>query len=520
MSKNKEYAEKYAAYAMEQMRRYGIPASVTLAQGILESSNGQSQLARMENNHFGIKATGAWLADGGKYGLYTDDKPNEKFCSYDNVGESYEHHSKFLKENKRYSECFKLSPDDYKGWTKGLEKAGYATGRSYATNLQKIIEVNGLDKYDRMVMEEMRSQGKEFGVNNTMEETKTKDDVKYSFPVNRKEFMLVTSPFGMRQDPMDTTQQQMHKGIDIQTKHEAVLATEDNGKVIAVNQNANTSGGKSVTVEYQREDNSKIQVSYLHLEAVDVKVGDTVEAGQKLGMSGNTGTRTTGEHLHFGVKMIAADETARNMDPAAYLSDIAINGNIKLQALHNGDDLLAKYQVAKKTESKAIDMSLSPDAWMKKLLSSEDSGIGLGADPIVELVTTMFTSLMALAMQIDGQQESREKQMQQATEACLKRQVDLSSLVPSMKHCVLNVQDNGKLSLDMDDGKERFTHELSPAETNRLQRTLGDSTLSETEKKQRVTSLVNNIMLSRQVSRNFEQGVNAGLSQNENIQIK
>ena len=181
---------------------------------------------------------------------------------------------------------------------------------------------------------------------------------------------------------------------------------------------------------------------------------------------------------------------------------------------------MAKYKEAEKTEGQAIDMSLTPDAWMKKLLSSEDSGIGLGTDPIVELVTTMFTSLMALAMQIDGQQESREKQMQQATEACLKKQVDLSSLVPSMKQCVLNVQDNGKLSLDMDDGKERFTHELSPAETNRLQRTLGDSTLSETEKKQRVTSLVNNIMLSHQVSRNFEQGVNAGLTQSENMQIK
>ena len=318
----------------------------------------------------------------------------------------------------------------------------------------------------------------------------------------------------------DATKQQMHKGVDIQTNHEAILATEDNGKIIAVNQNANTPGGKSVTVEYQREDNSKIQVSYLHLDSVDVKVGDTVEAGQKLGMTGNTGTRTTGEYLHFGVKMVAADGTARDMDPAAYLSDIAINGNIKLQALHNGNNLMAKYQVAEKTENQAIDLSLTPDVWMKKLLSSEDSGIGLGADPIVELVTTMFTSLMALAMQIDGQQESREKQMQQATEACLKRQVDLSSLVPSMKQCVLNVQDNGKLSLDMDDGKERFTHELSPAETNRLQRTLVDSTLSETEKKQRVTSLVNNIMLSQQVSRNFEQGVNAGLSQNENMQIK
>lgn len=80
MSKNIEYAEKYAVYAMEQMRKYGIPASVTLAQGILESSNGQSRLALNENNHFGIKATPGWIAQGGKYGIYTDDKPNEKFC--------------------------------------------------------------------------------------------------------------------------------------------------------------------------------------------------------------------------------------------------------------------------------------------------------------------------------------------------------------------------------------------------------------------------------------------------------
>ena len=86
--KNKEYADKYAEDAMEQMRRYGIPASVTLAQGILESSNGQSELARKENNHFGIKATQSWIAEGGRYSLYSDDKPNEKFCSYDNVGDT------------------------------------------------------------------------------------------------------------------------------------------------------------------------------------------------------------------------------------------------------------------------------------------------------------------------------------------------------------------------------------------------------------------------------------------------
>lgn len=129
MSKNQEYAEKYAEYAMEQMRRYGIPASVTLAQGILESSNGQSQLARNENNHFGIKATPSWIDEGGRYALYSDDRPNEKFCSYDSVGDSYEHHSRFLKENSRYAACFNLSPDDYKGWTEGIARAGLCYGK-------------------------------------------------------------------------------------------------------------------------------------------------------------------------------------------------------------------------------------------------------------------------------------------------------------------------------------------------------------------------------------------------------
>lgn len=140
MSKNQDYADQYAGCAMEQMRRYGIPASVTLAQGILESANGQSTLARNENNHFGIKATTDWIAQGGAYGIYTDDKPDEKFCRYDSVQDSYEHHSMFLKENNRYAACFALAADDYKGWSQELEKAGYATGREYAVRLQGIIE--------------------------------------------------------------------------------------------------------------------------------------------------------------------------------------------------------------------------------------------------------------------------------------------------------------------------------------------------------------------------------------------
>lgn len=150
--KNSEYIEKYAAFAQEQMLKYGIPASVTLAQGILESASGGSELSRKGNNHFGIKATTGWLNAGGSYLVYTDDRPNEKFCRYASVGDSYEHHSLFLKNNSRYAKCFKLAADDYKGWTTELQRAGYATSKTYAASLQNIIERNGLQKYDQQVL--------------------------------------------------------------------------------------------------------------------------------------------------------------------------------------------------------------------------------------------------------------------------------------------------------------------------------------------------------------------------------
>lgn len=154
MSKASEYVDQYKEAAMEQMRRYGIPASITLAQGILESGSGQSELSRKGNNHFGIKATSSWLENGGSYLVYADDKPNEKFCQYASVADSYEHHSLFLKSNKRYSELFKLPPDDYVGWTKGLQAAGYATDSRYAASLQAVIRSHGLDKYDKMVIQQ------------------------------------------------------------------------------------------------------------------------------------------------------------------------------------------------------------------------------------------------------------------------------------------------------------------------------------------------------------------------------
>lgn len=516
MSKNQEYAEQYAEYAMEQMRRYGIPASVTLAQGILESSNGQSRLAQRENNHFGIKATPAWIAGGGRYGVYTDDKPNEKFCSYDSVGDSYEHHSRFLKENSRYDRCFTLSPDDYKGWTKGIEQAGYATGGKYAESLQRIIEQNGLQQYDRQVMQEMAVQGRPFGVeNNPLHASEGVTNASgYSFPVERKEFLFVTSAFGMRQDPTDGTKQQMHKGLDIRCSGDAVLATENGGKVVAVNQNRNTPGGRSLTVEYARADGSKVQCTYMHLGEVSVKAGDTVQAGQRLGTSGNTGTRTTGEHLHFGVANIYADGTRRDIDPAAYLAEIAQKGNIKQQVLHNGNDLLAKY---KGTEENKADKPLSPDDWMKKLLSSEDSGVGMSGcnDPIVEMAMTAFTSLMLLAAQIDNRNE--EEQKAAISKAMDNRRIDLKSLLSGMKSCDLTIGENGKAILRADNGSMQVSRELTGAELGRLSATLNNDTLPEETKRLRVTGLLNTVILSEAASQNFEQGMSQQQGQTENL---
>ena len=541
MSKNQLYAEKYAAEAMEQMKRYGIPASVTLAQGILESSNGQSELSQLGNNHFGVKASGSWLKNGGDYLVYTDDKPNEKFCKYATVGDSYEHHSKILKNSSRYSQCFKLSPDDYKGWTKGIERGGYATNGGYAASLQKIIEANGLQKYDQQVMKEMRTEGKQFGVEQnsrsstsasvSSEDTKSvgrastssldkqaasqKGNGQYSFPVKRDDFLFITSPFGMRQDPMDKSKQQMHKGIDIRTRKDDVLATENGGKVVAVNHSTNTGGGKSVTVEYARTDGSKVQTTYMHLSSISVKAGDEVKAGQKLGVSGNTGTRTTGEHLHFGVKNISADGKVRDVDPASYLADIAQKGNLKQQALYNGHDLLAKYR----DNSSGVDTSLSPDDWMKKLLSSEDASTGLSsADPIMRMVTTMYGSLLALAVQIDN--KSEEEQKAQISEAVSKRQVDLKPLLPTMKECVLSVGENGKAVLQADNGTTKVARELTNAEFSKLSQVLGDTNLSNEAKKMRIAGMVSTIVLTQQASQNYEQVMEQQEGQSQSIQRK
>ncbi|MCG8578168.1 MAG: glucosaminidase domain-containing protein [Flavobacteriales bacterium] len=141
-----EYIDTWKVTAIEQMNEFAIPASITLAQGILESGNGNSRLAQNANNHFGIKCHRNW--DGGKF-YQDDDLKNECFRSYDNAAQSYDDHSLFLTSRSRYDKLFEYKITDYKSWAKGLKSAGYATNPKYAKLLIDIIEKYELYEYDK-----------------------------------------------------------------------------------------------------------------------------------------------------------------------------------------------------------------------------------------------------------------------------------------------------------------------------------------------------------------------------------
>ncbi|MBN2173350.1 MAG: glucosaminidase domain-containing protein [Bacteroidales bacterium] len=154
-----EYIEMYKDIAIEEMNTFGIPASITLAQGILESSHGNSTLAKKANNHFGIKCHKGW---NGKTYHMDDDAHNECFRQYKSSYESYKDHSIFLSTRDRYAFLFELDISDYEGWANGLKKAGYATNPNYPQLLIKIIEDHELFKYDRYYDKTLAAKNKSF----------------------------------------------------------------------------------------------------------------------------------------------------------------------------------------------------------------------------------------------------------------------------------------------------------------------------------------------------------------------
>lgn len=138
--------------AIREMKRMGIPAAITLAQGLLETENGNSDLLKKSNNHFGIKCKSSWTAEGVSH---DDDSPGECFRTYKDAEGSYRDHSNYLRGSDRYAPLFRLDPRDYKGWAYGLKKAGYATNPRYPEILIKNIEDNNLQQYTMVAVKDV-----------------------------------------------------------------------------------------------------------------------------------------------------------------------------------------------------------------------------------------------------------------------------------------------------------------------------------------------------------------------------
>ncbi|RZJ19893.1 MAG: LysM peptidoglycan-binding domain-containing protein [Acinetobacter sp.] len=171
------YIEAFKAVAIEEMNKYGIPASITLAQGISESGSGNSTLAKYANNHFGIKCTSDWK---GKAYYKDDDQSNDCFRVYKDARESYKDHSEFLKR-KRYSFLFELDKNDYRNWAIGLKTAGYATNPKYADMLISIIEKYKLNLYDSPESESEK----------VAREDRVFTEINANIPVEKKKFAPV-----------------------------------------------------------------------------------------------------------------------------------------------------------------------------------------------------------------------------------------------------------------------------------------------------------------------------------------
>ena len=210
----KEYILKYKEEAIKEMNRTGVPASITLAQGMLESGYGNSRLARKANNHFGIKCHSDWK---GATFKMDDDAKNECFRTYNSVLESYNDHSEFLTKNKRYSDLFLLNMNDYKAWAKGLSKAGYATNPNYASRIISIIEDLKLYTFDeeintpKPIREYISSQSRIVQTVNDLNIVKVKEGDTYYKLAKR---------FGL-------TLRQIHKYNNTKQYNQEILKTDD-----------------------------------------------------------------------------------------------------------------------------------------------------------------------------------------------------------------------------------------------------------------------------------------------------
>lgn len=485
-SAKQAFFEKYAPMAMEQQQKYGIPASVTLAQMAVESGYGTGRTIVEANNAFCVKGT-----YNGQYVLIMDDSTSGKPCKfrkYPDLATSFIDHSKVLM-NKHYRHCLAYSDTDYKSWSRGLvsgESTGgkYASGKDYDKTLINVVEKYDLAKYDQMAHEDAQKKGIKIGYmrGKTEEPARSVSNGQslagngagsqqktfgvtghFSFPLEGEQ-LVVTSDFGKRKAPAKGLGSTNHNGLDLRAKFVPILATEDNGKVVKVSEDSKS--GKYLHVEYERADGSKYRVAYAHLNRIDVQVGDTVMAGQKIGLSGDSGiAKQGGPHLHLVVRKFDQNGNQTLLNPTEYLAEIAVRGNLTNTLVKKGDssnkDLLASYKSnmnlqnmpgvlladnqQQGTEAQAgqelladnngfsadqqkmlseLTNSDNPSDWLKYLASQNgDAGLGGSGDIIADLVAMMLSGfLMISAMMNNDVADNQEKEEPQEAESESQRQ--------------------------------------------------------------------------------------------------
>ena len=437
-SQKAAFFERYAPLAIEQQQKYGIPASVTLAQAWWERG-----AANTANNFFGIKADSSWLREGKPYMEFKDDERGlSKFRQYGSIEESFEDHSRFLLQNRRYSSVRNCASDDYSGWLNGLKTGGYSTNPNYVSNLEQDICAYNLSRYDQMAIEGARSKGIAIGYargSSTPSQSMSSASTSYMasasqncycLPVGDGTGLVVTSLYGHRDAPTKGASSE-HNGIDIRAKYENVYSME-NGHVVSVGSDSRS--GNYIVVEYERADGKNYRVSFCHLDknGIFVKEGDNIAAGTTIARSGSSGT-STAPHLHLTVRQSDGSGNYVHVNPLDYLAEISVRGGLAGTVVKKGTsvDLLASRKSSVDTTPTPLDVLLAQQSgWNLSPVQRQNIDQGMmqnafngnadyekqnmlaylmgqsgkeeqGGDLISELVRGLFVGAIGMAIQLN-----------------------------------------------------------------------------------------------------------------------
>lgn len=374
-----KFFEQLKGAAMEQQIKYGIPASVTLAQAWIEHGS----YSKTTNNYFGIHDDdGWWKRHGGEVKMLYDNKKLAPFRVYENPGQGIEDHSRFFfRKNSRYSAAHGLSSTDHTGWATVICRAGYAERPAndpdqYLRRIEDEIRQYKLDRFDQEAVALAAKRGQTIGymrpeaskgITPAVGSYQPTQDYSlassgYCFPIQGGN-MTMSSGFGHRDAPAAGASTD-HKGIDLPVAKGTAIVSTETGRVVAVKTNMTehdstavrsakgNTGGNYVIVEYQRANGESYRVSYCHLteNGVAVKEGDTVQAGTVLGYAGSTGA-SSGPHLHLTVRHGETKDGqvvyGAPINPLIYLAEVAARGNLQDTVIKKGsrDDLLASLKL-------------------------------------------------------------------------------------------------------------------------------------------------------------------------------